>query len=49
VKFAADVRTLEAAVTRLEASEKQRLEMLRLQLWDHRGVVSNGHAKEILR
>jgi hypothetical protein len=43
------VAKLERAVDNLERVERARVQKLRLQLWDHRGVASNGHAKETLR
>ena len=41
----AGVAQLEQSVARLEAAERDRMTRLQLALWDHAGVVPNGHGK----
>jgi hypothetical protein len=43
LKIARGIADLEEAVTRLEIAEKQRMDRLRLELWDHSSAPTNGH------
>jgi hypothetical protein len=49
LKIARGIADLEQADGRLEASEKQRMDRLRLELWDHRAAAapSNGHGRHL--